>query len=111
MGAMTLSIMTFSILTFGIMTISIMTLSMMSFNATLSLARINEIIVFMLIYSRFGRKNSVHERKVCTLNFFYEIPGFVLTKPSWDWDWVNYSRPDESLVSEIPAGDGNTAPL
>jgi len=23
----------------------------------------------------------------------YEIPGFVLTKPSWDWDWVNYSQP------------------
>ena len=23
---------------------------------------------------------------------FYEIPGFYLTKLSWDWDWVNYSR-------------------
>jgi len=21
------------------------------------------------------------------------VSGFVLTKPSWDWDWVNYSRP------------------
>jgi len=23
----------------------------------------------------------------------YTITGFVLTKPSWDWDLVNYSRP------------------
>jgi len=28
-----------------------------------------------------------------TVIFFYEIPGFVLTKHSWDWDWVNYSWP------------------
>jgi len=27
----------------------------------------------------------------CKIN--YEIPGFVLTKPSWDWDWANYSQP------------------
>jgi len=20
-------------------------------------------------------------------------PGFFFTKPFWDWDWVNYSRP------------------
>jgi len=25
--------------------------------------------------------------------FFLKIPGFVLIKPSWDWDWVNYSGP------------------
>jgi len=33
-----------------------------------------------------------------TVNKFYEIPGFVVTKPSWDWDldWVN-SRPGRIL--------------
>jgi len=27
----------------------------------------------------------------------YRIPGFVMTKPSWDWDGVNYSRPGRVL--------------
>jgi len=30
---------------------------------------------------------------VGTVKKIYKIPGFVLTKPSWDWDLVNYSRP------------------
>jgi len=30
---------------------------------------------------------------LCNAKKIYEIPGFVLTKPSWDWDWVNYFRP------------------
>jgi len=42
---------------------------------------------------------------------FFEIPGFVLTKPSWDWDWVDYSQPWESLVSDITAGDGSPLKL
>ena len=33
------------------------------------------------------QKNAVHRKQN------YEIPGFVLTKPSWDWDKKNYSRP------------------
>ena len=41
----------------------------------------------------------------------YRIPGFVLTNPSWDWDWVKLFPARESLVSDIPAGDGNTAKL
>ena len=34
---------------------------------------------------------------VCTYNviFFLRDSWIFLTKPSWDWDWVNYSRPTE----------------
>jgi len=39
-------------------------------------------------------------------NFFYKIPGFVLTKPSWDWDWVNYSRPGKVWWVTSPLGMG-----
>jgi len=46
--------------------------------------------------------HSVHCLKI------YEIPGFVLTKPFWDGNGEDYSRPcRESLVSDIPVGDGN----
>jgi len=27
----------------------------------------------------------------------YKIPIYVLTKPSWAWNWVNYSRPGRVL--------------
>jgi len=41
----------------------------------------------------------------------YEVPGFFLTKPSWDWDWVNYSWPGRVGVIDIPAGDGKSLNL
>jgi hypothetical protein len=29
----------------------------------------------------------------CTVKKYDQIPGLFLTKPSRDWDWVDYSRP------------------
>jgi len=40
--------------------------------------------------------------------FFYGIPEFALTTPSWDWNWVLFLA-SERLVSDIPARDGNTS--
>jgi len=42
---------------------------------------------------RTGKGAGKEERQGHTLKQIYEIPGFVMTTPSWDWDWVNYSRP------------------
>jgi len=42
----------------------------------------------------------------------YEIPGLLFTKPSWDWNCMGTLFPArESLVSDIPAGDGKIATL
>jgi len=38
--------------------------------------------------------NNLSLSGICAISqqiFFLEIPGFVLTKPFLDWDWVNYS--------------------
>jgi len=46
-----------------------------------------------LIFWQFGRESlaggMVSSNMRHTVKNIYEIPGFVLTKPSWDWDWVN----------------------
>jgi len=41
-----------------------------------------------------GKRGEPDKRIICgcTVKKIYEIPGFVLTKPSWDWDLVNYFR-------------------
>ena len=36
----------------------------------------------------------------------YEIPGFILAKPSWDRDWANYSRPGRVLLVTSRLGTG-----
>jgi len=43
---------------------------------------------------------------VYTVKKMYKIPGFVLTKPSRDWDCVNYSRPGRVWYVTFRLGTG-----
>jgi len=57
-----------------------------------------------------GQQKPIHEKKVCNTNStlhckkMYKIPGFVLTKLGLG----KLFPARESLISDIPAGDGNT---
>ena len=47
--------------------------------------------------STIAKEPKSYEIALHTVTKNYKIPGFYLTKPSWDWDCVNYSQPGRVL--------------